>query len=55
VEVHLLDFSGDLYGQTLAVDLDDRVRDVRKFGSREELVDQIRNDVAAVRVLLRRS
>jgi riboflavin kinase/FMN adenylyltransferase len=55
VEVYLLDFSGDLYGQTLAVDLDDRVRDVRKFGSREELVDQIRNDVAAVRVLLRRS
>jgi riboflavin kinase / FMN adenylyltransferase len=55
VEVHLLDFSGDLYGQTLAVDLVDRVRDVRKFGSRDELVDQIRNDVAAVRALLRRS
>jgi len=53
VEVHLIDFSGDLYGQTLAVDLVDRVRDVRKFASREELVDQIRNDVAAVRTLLR--
>jgi len=54
VEVHLVDFSGDLYGQTLAVDLVDRVRDVKKFASREELVDQIRNDVAAVRTLLRR-
>jgi riboflavin kinase/FMN adenylyltransferase len=37
------------------VHLVDRVRDVRKFGSRDELVDQIRNDVAAVRTLLRRS
>jgi riboflavin kinase/FMN adenylyltransferase len=49
VEVHLLDFSDDLYGQTLAVDLVDRVRDVRKFASREDLVQQIREDVAVVR------
>jgi riboflavin kinase/FMN adenylyltransferase len=54
VEVHLLDFAGDLYGQTLAVDLSDRVRDVRKFASRDELVSQIGNDVAAVRRWLRR-
>ena len=51
VEAHLLDFSGDLYGQTLAVDLLDRVRDVRKFGGREELVSEIAKDVAAVRAL----
>jgi riboflavin kinase / FMN adenylyltransferase len=54
VEAHLIDFSGDLYGQTLAVDLLERVRDVRKFGGREELVDQIGRDVAAVRDLVRR-
>jgi riboflavin kinase / FMN adenylyltransferase len=52
VEVHLLEFSGDLYGDTLAVDLVDRVRDVRKFASRDELVDQIGKDVAAVRELV---
>jgi riboflavin kinase / FMN adenylyltransferase len=55
VEVHLLDFSGDLYGRTLAVDLVDRVRDVRKFASRDELVQQIRQDVDAVPGLLGRS
>jgi riboflavin kinase/FMN adenylyltransferase len=52
VEVHLIDFAGDLYGQTLAVDLVNRVRDVRKFASREALVDQIGQDVAAVRGLV---
>jgi riboflavin kinase/FMN adenylyltransferase len=53
VEVHLIDFSGDLYGQALAVDLLERVRDVRKFGGRDELVAQIGQDVAAVRDLVR--
>jgi riboflavin kinase/FMN adenylyltransferase len=52
VEVHLIDFAGDLYGQALAVDLVNRVRDVRKFASREALVDQIGQDVAAVRGLV---
>ncbi len=49
VEVHLLDFAGDLYGRPLAVDLIDRVRDVRKFNGRDELVEQIGRDVRAVR------
>jgi len=52
VEAHLLDYSGDLYGKTLAVDLTARVRDVRKFVSRDELIDQIGRDVAAVRKLV---
>jgi riboflavin kinase / FMN adenylyltransferase len=54
VEVHLLDFAGDLYGHSLAVDLLERVRDVRKFASREQLVDQIERDVAAARNLFSR-
>jgi riboflavin kinase / FMN adenylyltransferase len=51
VEVHLLDFAGDLYGRSLAVDLLERVRDVRKFAGREELIEQIGKDVAAVRAI----
>jgi riboflavin kinase/FMN adenylyltransferase len=54
VEVHLIDFSGDLYGKPLAVDLLDRVRDVRKFAGRDELVDQIGKDVAAARRIAER-
>jgi riboflavin kinase / FMN adenylyltransferase len=45
VEVHLIGFQGDLYGQTLAVDFIDRLRDTRPFGSADELVAQLRQDV----------
>lgn len=49
VEVHLLDFEGDLYGQEVAVLFRDRIRDERKFRSAEELVRQIRKDVQFAR------
>jgi riboflavin kinase/FMN adenylyltransferase len=49
LEVHLLDFEGDLYGAELAVALLERLRPVEDFASREELVAQIRRDVERVR------
>lgn len=49
VESFLLDFEGDIYGRTLRVELWDRLRDERAFGSEEELVAQIAADVAAAR------
>jgi riboflavin kinase/FMN adenylyltransferase len=49
VEVHLLDFAGDLYGQDMAVRFRDRIRDERKFKSVEELVRQIEKDVGYAR------
>ncbi|HEX2142381.1 MAG TPA: riboflavin kinase, partial [Candidatus Limnocylindria bacterium] len=52
VEVHLLDFDGDLYGAVLAVDLLARLRDELRFESAEELVDQMRRDEAAGRAFL---
>lgn len=48
VEVHLIDYSGDLYGQTLDVRFISRIRDEKKFGSLEELKAQIRDDMAQV-------
>ena len=50
-EVHLIDFQDDLYGQVLDVDFLTRLRDTRPFGSVEELVAQLRSDVAQVRDL----
>ena len=44
VEVHLFDFDGDLYGQTLGVQFIGRIRDERKFDSMEVLVAQMRRD-----------
>jgi riboflavin kinase / FMN adenylyltransferase len=52
VEAHLLDFDGDLYGQTLSLDLVERVRDEQKFTSLEALVAQVSQDIAHVRRLL---
>jgi riboflavin kinase/FMN adenylyltransferase len=51
VEVHFLDFDGDLYGEQIAIDFVTRIRDERTFGGVEELVDQIGRDVAAARVI----
>ncbi|HEY5345850.1 MAG TPA: bifunctional riboflavin kinase/FAD synthetase [Verrucomicrobiae bacterium] len=49
VEAHLLDFSGDLYGAELELELGVKLRDERKFASATELREQIGRDVAAVR------
>lgn len=43
-EVHVLDFTGDLYGQHLEVELVERLRAERAFRSRDELVEQIARD-----------
>ncbi len=52
VEVHLLDWSGDLYGTTLRIAFVARLRDERRFASPEALVTQIGADVAAARAAL---
>jgi riboflavin kinase/FMN adenylyltransferase len=45
VEVHLIGFDGDLYGQPLSIDFVEHLRDTRPFGSAAELVSQLRKDV----------
>jgi riboflavin kinase / FMN adenylyltransferase len=49
IEVHLLDWAGDLYGQTLSVELESFLRPEQKFGSLEELKAQIQMDCAIAR------
>lgn len=49
IEAFLLDFSGDLYGHRLLVELWQRLRDERAFESEDELVAQIARDVDATR------
>jgi riboflavin kinase / FMN adenylyltransferase len=52
VEVHLIGFQGDLYGQALAVDFIRRLRDTRPFKGADDLVRQLRQDVAQARQAL---
>jgi riboflavin kinase/FMN adenylyltransferase len=54
VEVHLIDFHGDLYGQALAVDFIERLRDTRPFAGVGELVEQLRHDIEQARQIVDR-
>lgn len=49
VEVHLIDFSGDLYGRILEVELIEQIRGVKKFSGVDELTKQLRSDVERTR------
>jgi riboflavin kinase/FMN adenylyltransferase len=51
LEVHLIGFQGDLYGQELAVDVLERLRDTRPFAGVDDLVMQLRADVERARAV----
>jgi len=52
VEVHLLDFEGNLYGERLELEFVAHLRGERRFGSLAELTEQIGRDVELARGLL---
>ncbi len=52
IETHLLDFSGDLYGLSLATDILQRIRPDATFAGVEALVRQLRDDERATRSIL---
>lgn len=52
LEVHLIDFEGDLYGEALAVDVIDRIRGEVAFEDVEQLRDQIGRDRQSARTVL---
>lgn len=49
VEPHLIDFDGDLYGQTLRIAFIARLRGEKRFPTVEELIAQIHRDVERAR------
>jgi riboflavin kinase/FMN adenylyltransferase len=55
LEVHVFDFAGELYGETVLVEWVRRLRDVQAFPSREALVEQLARDAAAARDSLKRA
>jgi riboflavin kinase/FMN adenylyltransferase len=52
LEVFLLDFMGDIYGESLEIEFHHRLRDEKAFANEEELIRQMKKDVAKARSLL---
>lgn len=52
LEVHLFDFSADLYGREIEVEFVQKLRDEEYFPTLEALVEQIHRDAAAARRIL---
>jgi riboflavin kinase/FMN adenylyltransferase len=53
LEVHLFDFDGDLYGQTLDVELVAHIRPEQKFPNLDALKDRIAKDANAAKAILK--
>ncbi|KTS11943.1 MDR family MFS transporter [Microbacterium testaceum] len=52
VEVHVLDFEGDLYGRHAAVRVEQRLRSQRRYPDADTLIDAMRGDERAIRARL---
>ena len=52
LETHLFDYEGTLYGRTITVELLDRIRDERTFGSIEALRQQLAADRQQIEKLI---
>ncbi len=53
IEVHVLDFDGDLYGRELRVRFVERLRGERRFADTAALVEQMEGDVADAEAILK--
>jgi len=52
LEAHLIDFDGDLYGETVGVSFVGFLRSERKFAGIDQLIEQLKHDVDEARALL---
>lgn len=51
LETHILDFDQDIYGQLIEVELLEKIRSEKRFGSVDELRQQIEKDIEQVKKL----
>lgn len=49
IEIHIINFSGNLYGKKIEVIFVKKIREVQKFKNRQDLKRQIAKDVNAIK------
>ena|SRR3989344_4972065 len=49
LEIHVLDFEGDLYGQEIEVEIGEKIREIHPFESEEKMRELIAQDVDKIR------
>lgn len=49
LEAHILDFSGNLRGEIIEVEIGEKIRDVEKFDTDDDLTEQIAKDVEKIK------
>ncbi|OGP61559.1 MAG: riboflavin biosynthesis protein RibF [Deltaproteobacteria bacterium RBG_13_49_15] len=52
IEVHMIDFSDNIYGEAIKVSFVKRIREEIRFSGINELADQIRRDITEAKILL---
>src|SRR5690606_6684095 len=52
-EVYIIDFTDDIYGETVKVEIVDFIREEQKFNGLDELIAQIKRDVQTSEQLLK--
>ena len=53
IEIHILNFNRDIYGESLRVEFVQRLREETTFRGPEELIAQIKKDIAQAEKILR--
>ena len=53
MEVFIIDYSGDLYGREMAIDIVARLRGEQKYSSPDELKRQISRDIEQAKAILK--
>ena len=53
IEIHLLDWSGDLYGQEVAFQIVQRVNDIEHAIQEPEMIKKIERDIEKIRQVLK--
>ncbi len=52
IEVHIFDFHQSLYGQDIAIEFVQKIRDEKKFNTLQELVSRIKQDITRAKAIL---